>query len=77
MNYGQGFMTLMIFGIGADLVMPVYRAMRCARRFTRRLMCGAEDVVGITALAAGGGGSGLEVVPLCVAGVSPCVWLYP
>ncbi len=33
MNYGQGFLTFIIFGLGSDLVSPLYSIVTATRRF--------------------------------------------
>ena len=44
LNYGQGIVTFLIFGVGDDLVQPLYAGVRWLYRAVRRMIYSTERV---------------------------------
>ena len=51
LNYGQGLILLLVFGLGDDLAAPLYKMVGAVVKFMRRLMFGVEDIPSATAFA--------------------------
>ena len=55
LNYGQGVATFLIFGVGDDLVQPLYNCVARVYRGVRRILYGAEHLPGLQAELTGNG----------------------